>query len=58
MGIVALFALPLLLAACGGSTKATDTPAPTKAATSVAAGMTAPAPTRQRQVHRAGRARR
>ena len=44
MGIVAFFALPLLLAACGGA-KATDTPVPTKAATSAAAGTTAAPPT-------------
>ncbi|MDQ6905666.1 MAG: peptide ABC transporter substrate-binding protein [Chloroflexota bacterium] len=44
-GAVTLLALPLLLAACGGGAKATDTPAPTKAAATVAAGTTAPAPT-------------
>ncbi|MGI8690963.1 MAG: peptide ABC transporter substrate-binding protein [Thermomicrobiales bacterium] len=44
MSVVALFALSLLLAACGGA-KATDTPAPTKAATSAVAGTTAAPPT-------------
>src|SRR6478672_8379104 len=43
-GVVALLALPLLLAACGGS-KATDTPIPTKAAASAAVPATASAPT-------------
>jgi len=42
MGVVALFALPLLLAACGGSATATDTPVPTKAATSAAGTRAAP----------------
>jgi peptide/nickel transport system substrate-binding protein len=42
LSVVALFALPLLLAACGGSSKATDTPVPTKAAASASAATTAP----------------
>ncbi len=45
LGVVGLLALPLLLAACGGGAKVTDTPAPTKAAASAAAGTVAPAPT-------------
>ena len=45
LSVVALFALPLLLAACGGSSNATDTPVPTKAAASAPAATTAPAPT-------------